>query len=445
MVLVILGLVFCPRKYTSDAKLFVRVGRESVALDPTVTTGQIMRVDTSREAEINSLLEVVQSRKILGKVVDEHHLDARYTGEVARDKAIIKLKKSLTIASPKRSNVIALEYESDSPQKSQKVVDTLVREFLSEHLRVNSTPGSYEFFERQTAKIKTELDEATGKLRDAKIEFQIGSINSRRQTLQTQIGENEQQSIDNETALSAVKAKIEELKRGLQSLPGPLVKQFVKGLPADAANNMREHLYTLQTREQELLARFTESHPQIIAIRDQVRAAEKIFGSEHADRGQITSAVLLTEMAIQKSLEAKRKMLGQHAERLHAELGDLNRHEVTVIELERQMNMTEAKFGTYTRNLEQARISRELKKVELTNISVIQPASLVLKPSSPRKALTLILGFVFAVVGAIAVSFVSDNLSRSANSPATASSQWRETTRATMQREQQAVVEQVAT
>ena len=65
MAIVVAGLMVCPRKYTSDARLFVRIGRESVTLDPTVTTGQIMGVETSRETEINSLLEEVRSRRIV--------------------------------------------------------------------------------------------------------------------------------------------------------------------------------------------------------------------------------------------------------------------------------------------------------------------------------------------------------------------------------------------
>ena len=32
--------VFCPNNFESEAKLFVRVGRESVTLDPTATIGE---------------------------------------------------------------------------------------------------------------------------------------------------------------------------------------------------------------------------------------------------------------------------------------------------------------------------------------------------------------------------------------------------------------------
>ena len=412
LALVIVGLIFCPRQYTSDAKLFVRLGRESVALDPTVTTGRIMGVETSRESEINSLLEVITSRQILERVVDETGLGAPHATPIAREKSIIKLKKNLKVWTPKRSNVIGLSYESKSPQKAQMVVNTLIDSFRDEHRRVNSNPGSYDFFEEQTAATKSELDAALANVRDAKIRFGIGSIEGRRTTLQKQIGDNEQHLMDNEVSLSAVRAKIAKLQNGLETLPSPVVRQFVKGLPADAENNMREQLYNLQTREQELLANYTKHHPRVVAIREQVLGAERILKSEKPDRGQATSAVLLTETALERSLAARHEALGNQADRLLRDLNSLNRHEVQLVELERHVKLLEIKYATYTQNLEQARIDRELNKDEITNISVIQPASLVLKPSSPRNGITVILGFLFASVGAVTLAFVSDNFAK---------------------------------
>ena len=56
------GFPGCPEIYRSDAKLMVRIGRESVTLDPTATTGQVIAVGPSRESEINSEMEILKSR-----------------------------------------------------------------------------------------------------------------------------------------------------------------------------------------------------------------------------------------------------------------------------------------------------------------------------------------------------------------------------------------------
>ena len=63
-------ILYWPRGYRSEAKLFVRLGRESVSLDPTATLGQTIAVSESRENEINSILEILKSREIAERVVD---------------------------------------------------------------------------------------------------------------------------------------------------------------------------------------------------------------------------------------------------------------------------------------------------------------------------------------------------------------------------------------
>ena len=70
VVTVLLLLIVLPRKYFSEAKLIVRVGRESVGLDPTVTTSQTLMLQKSQEEEINSALAVLSSRKIKELVVE---------------------------------------------------------------------------------------------------------------------------------------------------------------------------------------------------------------------------------------------------------------------------------------------------------------------------------------------------------------------------------------
>src|SRR4030067_2390325 len=57
--LVVVGLIVFPRTYTSSARLLVRMGKESVTLDPTATLNQTVNVEGSRESEINSELEIL--------------------------------------------------------------------------------------------------------------------------------------------------------------------------------------------------------------------------------------------------------------------------------------------------------------------------------------------------------------------------------------------------
>src|SRR5689334_7082727 len=65
------ALIAFPRSYPSEARMFVRLGKESVSLDPTATMHETISVNESRESEINSELEILRSRALLEDVVTQ--------------------------------------------------------------------------------------------------------------------------------------------------------------------------------------------------------------------------------------------------------------------------------------------------------------------------------------------------------------------------------------
>jgi uncharacterized protein involved in exopolysaccharide biosynthesis len=69
--LIVTVVIAIPRRYPSQAKMLLRIGRETVALDPTATLGQVINVSQSGQSEINTLLEVLKSRDLAEKVVAE--------------------------------------------------------------------------------------------------------------------------------------------------------------------------------------------------------------------------------------------------------------------------------------------------------------------------------------------------------------------------------------
>src|SRR3954470_20338760 len=64
-------LALSERTYLSEAKMFIRPGRESVTVDPIVTNGQTVTMADARESEINGIAEMLRSRALLEKVVDQ--------------------------------------------------------------------------------------------------------------------------------------------------------------------------------------------------------------------------------------------------------------------------------------------------------------------------------------------------------------------------------------
>ena len=206
MLLTLVAIAVYPRSYTSESKLFIRVGRESVALDPTATTGQTIMLQKTQVDEVNSALQVLLSRDVLQKAVDRvgaerivqdakpsdktvmrqaASVDKNWSDSIAQatswlsteaaktmaalhlsdpgtpeELAVRKLESQLKAFAPKDSTIIAVTFSASSPQLAHDVVEEVTNEFLDQHLRVNHSEGSQAFFAEQADSLQKQLEAA---------------------------------------------------------------------------------------------------------------------------------------------------------------------------------------------------------------------------------------------------------------------------------------------
>jgi polysaccharide biosynthesis transport protein len=459
VVLTLLAIALFPRSYTSESKLFIRVGRESVALDPTATTGQTIMLQKTQLGEINSALQLLLSRDVFQRVVESvgaerilKDLPASNTGGpgatatatwvetltsakswasrqfsealaslrlsdpgTPEEMAIRKLDNGIKATAPKDSTVINVSYFAASPQLAHDVVDALTAAFLEQHVRLNHTEGSLEFFAEQTAKLQKEHAAAQAELRDRKNEYQVSTTESRRAVFAKQMEDVELQILATGRELAYVDAQIADLTRAIGSLQPELVTNRVKGFANEAKDQMRSKLYELEIEESKLRARYSENHPLLEQIQRQRKEAETLLTSEPDDRTQTTASLNPNQRALELDLlvaQAKRAALqGQQAsaqkqqQDLNKELHALNDHEVQLDQLERNVQILDGKYRMHVEKLEQARVNDAMGRDKISNIKVAQPATFVGKPTSPKKTLLLGFGLIVATGGAFALAF----------------------------------------
>lgn len=421
MVLTVIALCVCPREYISEAKVLARLGRENIAIDPTASTGAFVSLQSNRDTEINSVILSLTSRSNLEKVLDIVGAEEEdLTVPLERERALKTLTRQIAVTSPKMSSVIVLSCLAKDPTRAQQVVNTLLDVSLQQHMRVNRTEGSYGFFDEQARLLKSELSNSLAELRDAKNRYSMVSLEGRRQGLQQQINSvelNQQQTTANLVGLEARMAKMSE---GLSTLSPQLVRQLVGGTPNNGLADMRRRLYELQTREAELRSQFTDAHPEVVAIQEQVREAQRIFEADLPITQQATRALTNDNQAEAASLRARSESLAKQHRQLTAELTQLNDQALEIVELERRIDLLDANYKTYAKGLEQARIDQELKDGGISNLSVIQAPSFVPKAVSPRKGLTLVLAMFAACGSALGLMMLSEHWDESVRDMAAA-------------------------
>ena len=207
-------LICLPRKYASEAKFLVKIGRESIGLDPTVTTSETLLMQKTQEEEINSTLEVISSNTIKEAVVDELGVDAILSGKLPTDsdayepeqpgmlssvtstlskflldigvrdavgdheRAVIKLDDNVYCYATKKSQIISVYAAAESPELAKKIVESMLKSYLEEHRKISQTTGSYEFFKAEFEKSKIALDKAKMEMAEFMSANQVVSVDS---------------------------------------------------------------------------------------------------------------------------------------------------------------------------------------------------------------------------------------------------------------------------
>ncbi|HUP78083.1 MAG TPA: hypothetical protein VM260_05915, partial [Pirellula sp.] len=307
------ALLGWPRSYMSEAKLMLRVGRETISLDPTATTSQTLLMQKTQEEEVNSALEILASRQLAESVVRRLGVESVVSGDLlkttesakkktgidkfswshwltkqvtntiefcisatgVRDKvsdqelAVQKLQKTIEIYAPKKSTVLTIRADAKSPEMAQAIVSTLTDDFLNEHVKVSATEGSLAFFEEQAKVAEHKLSEMLTKRSGMLQERKISSVVAQHHALGSQLGSIESSLLSAQSSLQQSIAEVNDLK----------VKAATEDVEVVASKQkqgdhtwsvMRGKLYELELEESRLASQYTTSHTRLGQVRDQL-------------------------------------------------------------------------------------------------------------------------------------------------------------------------------
>ena len=356
-----------PVLYTSEAKLFVRLGRETVALDPTATTGQTVNVAETRENELNSIYEMFKSRSIAEQLVDAFGTSAilgisgpdpsealadkpdaavaEVPGPISiwkqinplttysvRDKAIRRLFGRLRVVPVRKSNIIDIACDATDPALAQQLVKKAIEITRSTHMRVNRTAGSFDFFDAQSEEQGRRLAKLEDRWRDLKNRTGIADVNEERTILQRRV------------------ATLEDERLRLLAAP------------AGAQNEAKA-------------------------------------------RGHVALLQRDTPVA---SLQAQLNAVQEHLSAARAAMPAFHDAEQEIVQLEREIGLEKASFSKNAESRELARIDQAMQETSISNLNILQAPSYSITPTKPRVVLNLALGFVLAVIASSGVAGVAE-------------------------------------
>ena len=400
------------------------------------------------QARLQSITQQILSRTRLLHIIDELNLYATSRGRLNPDELVERMRKDIEIelVRDERHQITSFNiyYSSHDPRLAQQVTSELTNLFISENLelRQQESGDTTKFLESQLETARQNLAEQEEKVRVYKDQH-LGELptqlNSNLQILsglQSQL-QNEEDSLNADRQQNAYLQSMLEQSRALQRTPKNGDGTPV-GIPA-----LDQELEKLKAQLADLTSRYTDHHPDVRKLTEQIAKTEKLREHALADlktgaattSGSSNSTVSTTDDMDSRDGAATMQLQGQ----LKANQIDLSskEHEITALKAKindyqgrlNQEPVREQQFADLTRGYEQSKANYDdlLKKKNSSQMAtsmellqqgehfqMIDPPSLPLKPDFPNrlKFCGIGLGIGIALGGALAggTEFLDDRL-----------------------------------
>jgi uncharacterized protein involved in exopolysaccharide biosynthesis len=427
---VTLGVFLLPPVYEATASVLIKIGREYLPKPDVGAGGNLLSVN--QQEIINSEIAILNSRDVIGKVINALGVDRIYP-KIARDPprnmtpfdaALVEFAKDLRTDDVKKSSVINVSFRNRDPVVAAKALTLLIGFYKEKHLQVFANAES-SFLKEQMAEYQRRLHESEQALETFKQDNKVYSVEEQRSLLL-------KQRVDLDTSLKSANDRVSALKREVSSY-----RQHLSDIAKDKAQytqseldkilvDARTRLLSLQIKEQELLAKDYRSDSRSVKdVRKEIWVVKSFLNSQednirHTVRTsnpvyQEVQKQLLKAQADLASQQAGAATLSEQIAQLDRQIRSLDEKQNELSNLKRALSINEKNYLTYAEKHEEARISDDLNRQKIANISVVQAPSIPKKPVEPKKRLdiflAIILGGIFGVGYAFLLEFISHGLS----------------------------------
>ena len=463
LVLVVIGATgygyLGPEVFRSDAALLIRLGRETMELDPSVS-GRLAPVLATREGEVKSEIAILKSRALVEQTVDAmgeaafdkargpapKTLVARLkrvakTGVNAvvaaanrtletldlrpsltpRERIVKKLMKGLGVEVETDTSILSVTLDTPSPELAQTALDHLVRFYLERHIEVHSAQASPEFFEKQAERMREELALREQEMAKFREEHGVVNLQGQQDKLLDQTARLESQLNEAAAMVSGSKARLTTLDKAMSELSKTMELSRTTGRTNYAADAYKDKLADLRLGEADLSARFADTYRPLVELREKIEQLEATLAEEEETHTEVVTGLNQNYQEFQLAVATERAQLVDYQAREKTLAGKLNqvKKQIALLtefnELTRDIELAEKEYREYRDSLQRSRISAALDIDKVSNVSVVQAATLPIDAIRPRKLLSIGLGIAVGLFGGLSLAFLCEYLNDSLN------------------------------
>jgi protein tyrosine kinase modulator len=422
-----------------------RSGTLILVEQPTVPQQYVVpNVTGDLQNRLDSISQQILSRTRLWHIIERLNLYSKERARLAPDDIVERMRKDIDIElvhSPQREQLTAFNvfFSADNPHTAQAVTSELTNVFISENLeaRQQQSEGTTQFLQSQLEVARASLFEQETRLREYKDRY-LGELPSQL-TSNIQILSGYQNQLQAEQdALGRAKqqnAYLESLRAQYRSAetPAKTSDAVPGGLPA-----IDQELEKLRAQLDELSSHYSDRHPDVRRLKEQIRKREKMRKQIEDDLRDKAAGAQKDDTAEHFAGDSSRGMMEVQSQLKANQLEIANRQE-TIQELKKKINDYQARLNQtpvreqqltdLSRDYEQSKANYESllakknqselatnleKRQEGEHFRILDPPSLPVKPYSPNRFklayIGLFAGFLLGAASVAATELTDDRI-----------------------------------
>ena len=409
--------VFTGARYQSTVKIMVR----RVRADVVASGGENAPIDIARmatsEEDLNSEVELLKDDEILRKIVEANHLAGRDwlhflrpgEGRTAQiERAARRLAGKLRVEPVRKTNLIAVSYESENPGVAAKVLQSLATLYLEKHMEVHRPVGEFQFFEQQTDESRRQLEDAKQRVLQFVSSHGVVAAAQERDLALQKLSDEDASYRQAQVDLEETKRRIQELGRQLPTLQERATTQVRIADNPELLKALKSSLLELQLKRTLLLTKFEPNHRLVQELDQQIAQTKSTIASEMLAplRDETTDknpnyewakAELQRARVQLRGLDAKAAATLRQAAAYRSQTAELGRDALTQESLLSSEKAALDNYLLYVKKQEEARVGDALDQRGIVNVAIAaQPVA----PALPVWSAWMLLAIGFVVAGA---------------------------------------------
>jgi uncharacterized protein involved in exopolysaccharide biosynthesis len=451
-IIIVLGAFLLPNRYESTSLLLVKPGRDSSTVPIEFADRQAIVIPSAQRDPILDEERMLTGRPIMRSVAEKYLAEMskmppeqgflaavknalrgtlRSLMDIARgglqligilekrspeERLAEELGQNFKVTHEAGSTVMELTFSWSDPKVAQQVLETWVEEYELQRTRVLGRVSLYQFYESEVKATQARIFAYKKQIQTYL--NQLGAVSISQRLADTSQGLNDLTTERNNTvrAIASTKAGIDKLLEQL-SKQSKVVSAGRELALNPSRQDLQNRINGKEVERQELLRSFRDQAPPVRALNEEISNLQKLLNKqdETIQRSEnITPNPIYNRMQnVLADQQASFARLQSQLAQQTLQLAQWEKDRQLALNLEPEMSRlqgeldaSEKSFALYSSSLEKARIDRELDKSQISNIAIIEQATLNPSRVFPKSLMMLLLAFPLSVgVGLVALYF----------------------------------------